>query len=81
MTYSLKEGGPVVDTGVKADLPGLTNYCPVLPIVSNSSDLVLKGTAVGNIEVLNVRSRATASLHHCECIVFVLSNMGFTRFI
>ncbi|CUA75336.1 hypothetical protein RSOLAG22IIIB_05837 [Rhizoctonia solani] len=66
ITYSLREGGPDIDTRAKADFRKLTKYCPVLPIVSTSSDLVLKGTAVGAIEVLDPRSHSTASLHHAH---------------
>ncbi|CUA72716.1 hypothetical protein RSOLAG22IIIB_10250 [Rhizoctonia solani] len=66
ITYSLREGGPDINTQSKADFRELTKYCPALPIVSTSSDLVLKGTAVGAIEVLDPKSNSTASLHHAH---------------
>ncbi|KAG8687179.1 hypothetical protein FRC11_007642 [Ceratobasidium sp. 423] len=66
VTYSLREGGPVVDTQFKVNSREATSYRPVLPIVSTSSDLVLKGTIVGDIEVLDLKTHSTTSLHHAH---------------
>ncbi|CAE6472981.1 unnamed protein product [Rhizoctonia solani] len=66
VTYSLKEGGPVVDTQFKVKSREATGYCAVLLIVSTSSDLVLKGTVAGDIEVLDLKTHSTASLHHAH---------------
>ncbi|CAE6472584.1 unnamed protein product [Rhizoctonia solani] len=66
VTYALREGGPAIDTQFEVKSRDLTNYRPVLPIVSTSSDLILKGTAVGDIDVLDTRTHSTASLHHAH---------------
>ncbi|KAG8754884.1 ATPase with role in protein import into the ER [Ceratobasidium sp. 423] len=66
VTYSLGEGGPDIDTQFDIKSQELTNYRPVLPIVSTSSGLVLKGTAVGDIDILDTRTHATTSLHHAH---------------
>ncbi|KAG8702732.1 hypothetical protein FRC11_011233, partial [Ceratobasidium sp. 423] len=66
VTYSLGEGGPDIATHFEAKSQELTNYRPVLPIVSTSSGLVLKGTAVGDIDVLDTRTHATTSFHHAH---------------
>ncbi|CAE6387498.1 hypothetical protein BN14_10903 [Rhizoctonia solani AG-1 IB] len=64
VTYSLREGGPDVETHFEVNSREVINYRPVLPIVSTSSELILKGTAVGDIDVLDPRTNSTASLHH-----------------
>ncbi|KAG8706469.1 hypothetical protein FRC11_008204 [Ceratobasidium sp. 423] len=66
VTYSLGEGGPDIATHFEAKSQELTNYRPVLPIVSTSSSLVLKGTAISDIDVLDTRTHATTSFHHAH---------------
>ncbi|KAG8688733.1 hypothetical protein FRC11_004888 [Ceratobasidium sp. 423] len=62
--YSLDEGGPVIDTRFEVSSQEQNGYCPVLPIMSTSSNLVFKGTIVGDIEVLDQKTCLTALLHH-----------------
>ncbi|KAG8714229.1 hypothetical protein FRC11_009326, partial [Ceratobasidium sp. 423] len=63
-TYTLREGGPVIESRFETGFQDSTNYRPVLPIVSTSNDIILKGTSTGDIEVFEPKTRSMASLHH-----------------
>ncbi|KAF8601123.1 WD40 repeat-like protein [Ceratobasidium sp. AG-I] len=66
VTYALKEGGPVGESHVETPSQEITAYRPVLPVASTSSDLVLKGTSSGDVEILDTRTRSIVSLHHAH---------------
>ncbi|KAG8691107.1 hypothetical protein FRC11_006762, partial [Ceratobasidium sp. 423] len=65
VTYTLSQGGPVLQSRVETGYKEGTDYRPIVPIAFTANNLVLKGTAVdGVIPILDTKTGATSSLMH-----------------